>query len=123
KKLMPPKFLLAKVPQQAQGIAAQQPEDSPFALPLRKLPASFADADKARIRTAVIAAIHDQVLPAYSRFATFVEKEYAPQGRTEVGLWSLPDGDARYAARVKAMTTTDKTPEEIHQLGLREVAR
>ncbi|HEV8239129.1 MAG TPA: DUF885 family protein [Thermoanaerobaculia bacterium] len=123
KHLMPPKFLLGKVAEQAKHIAAQKPEESPFAMPLAKMPASFSAADKERIRTALLAAIRDQVLPAYGRFATFVEKEYAPAGRTEVGLWSLPDGDARYAARVHRSTTTDMTPEEIHQLGLREVAR
>ncbi|HEV8630359.1 MAG TPA: DUF885 family protein [Thermoanaerobaculia bacterium] len=123
KHLMPPKFLLGKVAAQAQGIAAQKPEGSPFAMPLQKLPESFSTADKERIRTAMLAAIKDQVLPAYTRFATFVDKEYAPNGRTDVGVWSLPDGDARYAARVKSSTTTDMTPEQIHQLGLSEVKR
>jgi uncharacterized protein (DUF885 family) len=123
KHLMPPKFLLGKVAEQAKHIASQKPEESPFAQPLSKLPESFSAADKERIRTALLAAIRDQVLPAYARFATFVEKEYAPAGRTEVGVWSLPDGDARYAARVLRSTTTTMKPEEIHQLGLREVAR
>jgi uncharacterized protein (DUF885 family) len=123
KHLMPPRFLLGKVAAQAQGIAAQKPEESPFAQPLSKLPESFSAADKERIRAAVVAAVRDQVLPAYTRFATFVEKEYTPAGRTDVGVWSLPDGDARYAARVLRSTTTTMTPEEIHQLGLREVAR
>jgi len=51
------------------------------------------------------------------KFARFVKDEYAPKGRQEVGIWSLPDGPARYAFRVKRSTTTDLTPEEIHQLG------
>ena len=123
KHLMPPKFLLGKVAEQAKQIASQKPEESPFAQPLSKLPEGFSAADKERIRTALLAVIRDQVLPAYTRFATFVEKEYAPAGRTDVGVWSLPDGDARYAARVLRSTTTTMTPEEIHQLGLREVAR
>jgi len=123
KHLMPPKFLLGKVAEQAKKIGSQKPEESPFAQPLAKLPEAFSAADKERIRTALLAAIRDQVLPAYVRFATFVEKEYAPAGRTDVGVWSLPDGDARYAARVLRSTTTTMTPEEIHQLGLREVAR
>ena len=57
------------------------------------------------------------------KFAKFVKEEYAPNGRTEPGLWSLPDGEARYAFRVKTNTTTNQSPEEIHQVGLREVAR
>ena len=123
KHLMPPKFLLGKVAAQAKGIASQKPEESPFAQPLAKMPETFSAADKERIRTALLAAIRDQVLPAYVRFAEFVEKEYAPAGRTDVGVWSLPDGDARYAMRVLRSTTTTMTPEAIHQLGLREVAR
>ncbi len=123
KKLMPPRFLLEKVAQQAAGIAAKKAEESPFALPLAKMPESFSAADKERLRGLVLGATRDQVIPAYARFATFVEKEYAPAGRTDVGVWSLPDGQARYAMRIKASTTTDMTAEEIHQLGLREVAR
>ena len=123
KKLMPPRFLLEKVAQQAAGIAAKKAEESPFALPLAKMPESFSAADKERLRGLVIGAARDHVLPAYARFATFVEKEYAPNGRTDVGVWSLPDGQARYAMRIKASTTTDMTAEEIHELGLREVAR
>ena len=123
KHLMPPKFLLGKVAAQAKGIATQKPEESPFAMSLAKIPESFSAADKERIRTSILGAIRDQVLPAYARFAEFVEKEYAPAGRTDVGVWSLPDGDARYAARVLRSTTTTMTPEQIHQLGLSEVKR
>ncbi|HET9766237.1 MAG TPA: DUF885 family protein, partial [Thermoanaerobaculia bacterium] len=123
KHLMPPRFLLGKVAAQAKGIATQKAEESPFAMSLAKMPESFSAADKERIRAAVLGAIGDQVLPAYARFAEFVETEYAPAGRTDVGVWSLPDGEARYAARVLRSTTTNMTPEEIHQLGLREVAR
>jgi uncharacterized protein (DUF885 family) len=120
--LMPPKFLLEKVADQASGIASQTPEQSPFAQPFNKFPASFSDADKTRLKTAGLAAIKDDVLPAYAKFAKFVKDEYAPKGRTEVGVWSLPNGDGIYAFDVKRSTTTDKTPEEIHQIGLQQVA-
>lgn len=121
--LMPPKFLLAKVADQADGIARQKVEESPFAMPLSKFPKAVGAAEQKRIRAQILAAIKEQVLPAYVRFATYVRETYAPAGRTEPGVWSLPDGDARYAALVKQSTTTDMTPEAIHQLGLREVAR
>src|SRR5215472_4603318 len=121
--LMPPKFLLGKVAEQADGIASQKPEDSPFAIPLSNMPDTFSSEDKTRIRQAVLAEIRGQVQPAYARFATFVREDYAPHGRTEPGVWSLPDGLARYATIVKRQTTTDKTPEEIHQIGLQQVAR
>jgi uncharacterized protein (DUF885 family) len=122
-KLMPPQFLLAKVAEQAAAIAQQKGEASPFAQPLAKLPASFAAADRERIRRDLLAAIDQGVLPAYERFSRFVRDEYAPAGRKDPGVWSLPDGDARYAALVYSSTTVRQTPEEIHQLGLREVAR
>jgi uncharacterized protein (DUF885 family) len=120
--LMQPKFLLEKVAAQTEGIAKQKPEDTPFARPLAKLPAEISAADQERLKEAVLSAIRDSVLPAYAKFAAFVKDEYAPKGRTEPGMWSLPDGDARYAAQVRRLTTTDKTPEEIHRIGLEQVA-
>jgi uncharacterized protein (DUF885 family) len=121
--LMPPKFLLEKVVAQVEGIAAQKPEDSPFAEPLSRFPKDMPEAERERLRAKLLAAIRDDINPSYVRFAKFLKEEYVPKGRTEVGLWSLPDGEARYAFRVKESTTTDMTPEQIHQIGLREVAR
>jgi uncharacterized protein (DUF885 family) len=121
--LMPPKFLLAKVAEQAESIASEKPEESPFAAPLAKMPESFSAKDRARLRQAVLDDIRGQVQPAYTRFAKFVKDDYAPRGRTEPGLWSLPDGLARYETVAKRQTTTDKTPEEIHRIGLEQVAR
>ena len=119
---MPPRFLLEKVAKQCAGIAENKPEDSPFAEPLKKFPASISAADQKRLHDEVIAAIQTDVLPTYAKFSKFVAEDYAPKGRTEVGVWSLPDGDAYYAFRVKQSTTTDMTPEQIHELGLQQVA-
>ena len=121
--LMPPRFLLEKVITQAEGIAKGKPEESPFARPLSKIPKEFSAEDASRLREAFLSTIRDSVLPAYAKFAAFVKEEYAPKGRTEPGMWSLPDGAARYAAAVRRSTTTRLTPEEIHALGLSEVAR
>ncbi len=121
--LMPPKFLLEKVVGQIRAIAATAPEDSPFAQPLGRFPEGISPAEQARIRKQMLAAISEQILPAYRRFGDFVETEYAPKGRSEPGMWSLPDGEARYAFAVAESTTTELTPEEIHQMGLREVTR
>jgi uncharacterized protein (DUF885 family) len=63
------------------------------------------------------------VLPAYVKFTKFVTEEYVPHGRSEPGVWALPEGDARYAFAVKQATTTNLTPAEIHEIGLKEVAR
>jgi len=122
-RLMPPRFLLEKVTGQAEGIAAQKVEETPFAQPLSHFPASIPESDRARLRAAILASIHDAVLPAYRKFAAFVRDEYAPRGRTDVGMWALPDGAERYAVRVRRSTTTELSANEIHQIGLREVAR
>ena len=119
--LMPPRILLEKVVTQSQAIGAMVPEQSPFIHPFDKFPDSIPEADRKRLREAAIAAIRDSVNPAYAKFTAFVRDEYAPKGRTEPGVWSLPDGAERYAFRVKESTTTNLTPEEIHQIGLAQV--
>ena len=121
-KLMPPKFLLEKVADQAANIGNTAADKSPFALPLEKFPESVSASDQQRIRTAMIAAIERSVIPAYKKFETFVRDEYAPKGQTNVGIWALPGGRERYAFRARQQTTSDFTPEQIHQIGLREVA-
>lgn len=121
-KLMPPRYLLEKVVKQCNELASQKPETSPFAQPFSKFPQAISESARKRLREAGLAAIQGAVLPAYVRFATFVRDEYVPKGRTEPGIWSLPDGEARYRYEIRRMTTTDLSPEEIHQLGLKQVA-
>jgi len=120
---VPPKYLLEKVLVQVNALLAQKPDDSPFARPLKKFPAGISTADQTRIHDEVLAAITKQVYPAYQRFAKFLQAQYIPAGRTEPGVWSLPDGDRYYAFRVKQSTTTELTPAQIHQIGMDEVAR
>ena len=120
--LVQPRYLLEKTVPQAQDIASKPGEDSPFAQPIHHFPSGFSDADQKTLRNGVIAAIHDHVAPAYARLAEFLRTEYAPNGRTQEGLWSLPDGDARYRFAVRQMTTTEMSPEEIHKMGLQQVA-
>ena len=119
--LMPPRILLEKVVEQANGIASKAPDASPFAEPFAKFPESISAADQKRLREQGLAAISASVLPAYVQFTKFVREDYAPKGRAEPGLWSLADGPARYAFLVKESTTTDLSPEEIHQIGLAQV--
>jgi uncharacterized protein (DUF885 family) len=119
----PPKYLMEQVLAQAQGIAAQKPADSPFALPLKMFPASIPAADQKRITEDVLNAIATQVLPSYQHFAKFLSGTYIPNCRKQPGIWALPDGDAYYAFLVRQSTTLDKTPAEIHQIGLDEVKR
>jgi uncharacterized protein (DUF885 family) len=117
--LMPVKFLLEKVPVQCDQIIAADP----FLGPINKLPASFSAEDKARLTKAITDAVNTEVLPAYKAFGKFVAKDYAPHGRTALGINSLPDGARRYQAAIHMMTTTDMTPDAIHALGLKEIAR
>jgi uncharacterized protein (DUF885 family) len=118
---LPPKYLLEKTLVQVNTLAQQKPEDSPFALPLKKLPASIPQTQQAEIRQQMLKAITTQVLPAYARFGRFLSAQYIPRGRTEPGIWSLPDGDAYYKFRVRQSTTTDLTPDEIHKIGEQQV--
>ena len=121
-RLMPPRYLLEKVVLQTLEIANTEADASPFAKPVKTFPAAISEPDQKRLRAAVLSAINSEILPAYERFAAFVRDEYAPHGRTEPGVWALPDGAERYRFQVKRMTTTDLTPEEIHQIGLKQVA-
>jgi len=120
--LMPPKYLLEKVSMQAQEIADDSLEKSPFTSPLGKFPDSIAEADRKRLRAAIENALKNNVAPAYARFAKFVREDYAPHGRLDPGEWALPDGDARYRFAVRHQTTTDMTAEQIHALGVKSVA-
>jgi uncharacterized protein (DUF885 family) len=117
----PPKYLLEKVLVQVNTLARQKPEDSPFALPLKKFPASIPQAQQAEIRQQMLKAIATQVLPAYARFGRFLSAQYIPHGRAEPGIWSLPDGDAYYKFLVRQSTTTDLTPDQIHKIGEQQV--
>ena len=120
--LMPPKFLLEKVAGQAQSIAEDSLEKSPFCEPLKKFPDSIGEVDRKRLRAAMEDAVKNEVAPAYAKFAKFVREDYAPHGRTDPGVWALPDGEARYRFAVKEETTTDMTPTEIHEVGVKSVA-
>ena len=122
-KRMPPKYLLEQTLAQVKELAQQKPEDSPLAMPLRHFPASIPAAEQQRIRTEMLDVIAHQVLPAYLRFEHFMEVSYVPAGRTEPGVWSLPDGDRYYQFCIHRETTTNMTPAEIHQIGLDEVKR
>jgi uncharacterized protein (DUF885 family) len=119
--LMPPKILLEKAVTQADGIATTPADQNPFVHPFDKFPDAIPEADRKRLREAGLAAVKDSIIPAYVKFTAFVRDEYAPKGRAEPGAWALPDGAAWYAFRVKESTTTDLSPEEIHQLGLEQV--
>src|SRR5271156_299027 len=118
-KLMPVRFLLEKIPVQCEGII----EADPFLLPTTKYPTDISADEQKRLTQEIADAINKDVIPAYRTFAAFVRTEYAPQGRTTLAVTSLPDGEKRYENDIYGRTTTHMSPEEIHQLGLREIDR
>jgi uncharacterized protein (DUF885 family) len=122
-KRVPPKYLLEKTLEQVKQLAGQKAEDSPLALPLKKFPASISAAEQARIKTEMLAAITKQDLPAYTRFARFLEVSYIPAGRAEPGISSISDGAKYYRFLIHRETTTNLTADQIHKIGLEEVQK
>src|SRR5438094_4633104 len=117
--LMPPKLVLDKLPGQCDGITAA----NPFLEPTKKFPVEFSDADKKHLTDEITKVINDDVFPAYKKFAEFLRTEYDPKGRPELSIESLADGKRRYVEAVKTMTTVNTPPDDIHEIGLKEVER
>jgi uncharacterized protein (DUF885 family) len=122
-KRVPPKYLLEKTLEQVKQLSSQKAEDSPFAMPLKKFPASISPSEQSRIKTEMLAAISKEVLAAYQRFARFLEVAYIPAGRAEPGIWALADGTKYYQFLIRMTTTTNLTADQIHQIGIEEVKK
>lgn len=100
------------------------PEGSnPYYAPLRQLPESFTEAEKGQARAALISAVEGTLYPAMRKLRAYLADSYLPQARTSIGATETPGGDAYYAYRIAEMTTLPLTAEEVHRLGLSEVAR
>ncbi len=121
--IVQPKALMTALLPQIKALANATPENSDFSAPVRHFPDAFPSADKARLSGAYQHAVRSAVLPSLRKLAAFIETEYLPAARATAGLGSLPDGANWYRAWVKAQTTTDLSPEEIHRIGLAEMAR
>jgi uncharacterized protein (DUF885 family) len=118
--LMPVRFLLEKVPGQCLGVITVDP----FLLPARKFPSNIPAEEQARLRKEITEAVVKEVLPAYVDFANFIATDYAPFGRSTLAITSLPGGKERYLNEIRSRTTiTNLTPDQIHQIGLREMTR
>jgi uncharacterized protein (DUF885 family) len=101
---------------------AKTVEDNPFYAPFKVMPAVIPAATQAELRAAGAAAIRDKVLPAHKMLLGFLREDYIPHARTQLDAYSLPDGKAYYQSKIKEFTTLDLTPQQIHQIGLDEVA-
>lgn len=99
------------------------PEASAFYAPYRKMPASIPAAEQAQLRAEARAAIAEQLIPAYARLLAFFRDHYVPQARATLAAEAMPGGEAFYRQQIRKYTTLDLSPEEIHQIGLQEVAR
>jgi uncharacterized protein (DUF885 family) len=118
-----PKVLMTKVLPQLDAIIKDDPTQTTFWGPIANMPKDFSDADRKRLTEAYRAMIADGMMPAYKRMRAFIADEYLPACRDTVSLSALPDGDAWYAFNAKTQTTTDLTPAQIHDIGLKEVER
>jgi uncharacterized protein (DUF885 family) len=118
-----PRVAMAKVVPQLREIVTARVSDSIYWAPIGAMPKNISAKDRKRITDAYTEALTQEVLPAYARLADFIERDYLPAARTTVGWADLPDGQAWYRWRIRQATTLGLTPEEIHQLGLAEVAR
>jgi uncharacterized protein (DUF885 family) len=120
--VQPKAVMEAALPQFKQLVAAKA-EDSIYYSPVKNFPAGFSDADKKKLTAAYRSTIDAKLNPTLKRLADFIEHDYLPACRTSTGWSALPQGMDWYLARVASQTTTDLQPEQIHQIGLREVAR
>jgi uncharacterized protein (DUF885 family) len=118
-----PRVIMERVVPQLEALITPTAETNPFYEPFKRIPESVSAADRARLQAAGKAAVESVVIPAYKKFDKFFREQYMPASRKNEGIWDTPDGLAFYAERIKLHTTTKLTAEEIHQTGLKEVAR
>ncbi|MFV8392361.1 DUF885 domain-containing protein [Flavobacterium sp. LB2P6] len=118
-----PKSLTVKLIPQFAEMATPNIEDNLFYSSIKLMPASFPDSIKEDLTKKYTATINDKLIPQYKKMADFLTNEYLLASRATSGIGSLPFGKDLYATYVKQWTTTDMTPEAIHELGLKEVAR
>ena len=123
KGIVQPRVLMERVLPQLEGLIVEDPTRSLFYRPVESFPGAVPPAEQARLRAAYVAAIKDQLNPAYRRLHDFIEHEYLPESRRSIAFTALPLGADWYAYRVRLQTTTAFTPAQIHALGLAEVQR
>jgi uncharacterized protein (DUF885 family) len=118
-----PKIIMERIPAQIDKQLVSDPTQSGFYKPFTSFPKQISAADQQRLQQAARKAIEQQVVPAFTRFKQFFVGEYLPGCYDQVGIWQLPQGEQLYTILIRHHTTTNITPEEVHQIGLKEVAR
>jgi len=123
KGVVQPHFMVERVITQTDELATKAMDDSVFMGPVKNMPDTIKGKERARVAAAYKKAVMTTVVPAYKKLGAFLKNEYLAKARDSVGISAVPGGKEMYLYLVKSYTTTDMTPEQIHQFGLDEVAR
>lgn len=118
-----PTSLIVKVIPQVRSFVTADAKSNLFYSTIKKMPDSFSAVEKARLTDAYTKAINEKIIPSYKKLAEFIEKEYLPKGRSSSGIDSTTNGKEKYKYLIRYWTTTNKTPDEIYETGLKEVER
>lgn len=121
--IVPPKVLMERVLPQLQGIIVKDPMTSIFADPIKKFPDSVNVAEREKLKADYLKAISEEIVPAYQKMHDFIKNEYMLKCRLTAGISDTPGGKELYAYLAKFWTTTDLTPDQIYEIGQKEVAR
>lgn len=122
-RMVHPKVIMERLPAQIDKQIVSDPAKSGFYKPFEHFSGEISAADRQRLSAEAKQAIEQQVVPAYRKFKDFFLKEYLPACFDQVGVWQVPHGDELYAYEVRRYTTTNLTPDQVHEIGLKEVAR
>jgi uncharacterized protein (DUF885 family) len=118
-----PRSLVIKMIPEFEAMVTDDATQNLYYGPVKKIPAGFSDSDKTRLTEAYVKAINEKVVPMNKKMADFLKNEYLPKSRATSGWGDLPNGSEFYKLKARMATTTDKTPDEIYNIGLAEVAR
>ena len=121
--IMLPRIILQRIPTQIDHQIVDDPEASPFYKPFTRFASSMGETERRRLQAAAKKVISSDVVPGFRRLKDFFVKDYLPASTDQVGIWQLADGEAMYRFAVRLHTTTQLTPEEIHEIGRGEVTR
>jgi uncharacterized protein (DUF885 family) len=121
--ITPPRITLRDVPEQIKSQMIENPDENELLKPFREFPADISETQRERLRREAAAILKEKVLPAFGKLDEFFVKTYLPGTRETIAMSALPDGKAWYAFNVRTTTTTTRTPDQIHELGLSEVKR
>ncbi|TLP73991.1 DUF885 domain-containing protein [Maribacter sp. ACAM166] len=118
-----PKSLISKVLPQLESVIKNELESNLFYTPIKNFPPEFSPSDRMQLTSDYVTMINNNIIPAYKDLYDFMANEYLNAGRESSGIQGIPNGDAYYAHQIKLYTTTTLTAKEIHEIGLKEVAR